>query len=68
MPPVAPTPAWWLADGVLPAHYDVVGQALLATLGAGLGDAFTPDVKQAWTTVYGVVADTMKSGAEEFSK
>eukprot|EP01051_Picozoa_sp_SAG22_P003113 SAG22_NODE_147_length_17533_cov_46.384536_12_plen_278_part_00 len=45
--------------GVLEAHYDVVGQALLKTLEMGLGDAFTAEVRQAWTEVYGVVSSTM---------
>ncbi|MEQ1686764.1 MAG: globin family protein [Burkholderiaceae bacterium] len=45
--------------GVMPAHYATVGAALLKTLGEGLGDAFTPAVKQAWTDVYGVIASTM---------
>jgi hypothetical protein len=30
----------------------------------GLGSAFTPDVKADWTTVYTVLATTMKAGAE----
>ena len=34
--------------GVRPAHYDTVGGALLWTLGQGLGDAFTPEVSEAW--------------------
>ena len=41
------------------SHYDTVGAALLDTLAAGLGDEFTPDVKQAWTDVYGVMANVM---------
>ena len=45
--------------GILPAHYDVVGQALLDTLALGLGDAFTPDLKAAWAEIYGVIAKTM---------
>lgn len=45
--------------GVIPAHYDVIGQALLKTLADGLGDAFTPEAKEAWTAVYGVVSSTM---------
>eukprot|EP00056_Hartaetosiga_gracilis_P022455 m.30619 g.30619 ORF g.30619 m.30619 type:complete len:166 (+) comp9654_c0_seq1:116-613(+) len=45
--------------GVVPAHYDVVGQALIDTLAAGLGDAFTDDVKEAWVALYGVVKTTM---------
>lgn len=46
-------------------HYAVVGAALLWTLEQGLGDAFTEDVKGAWTTVYGVLADTMIAAANE---
>ena len=45
--------------GVSDAHYETVGTALLWTLEKGLGSAFTPDVKDAWTTVYGVLASTM---------
>ncbi len=51
--------------GVKDAHYDTVGAALLWTLEAGLGDAFTEDTKAAWTAVYGVLADTMKAAAAE---
>jgi hemoglobin-like flavoprotein len=49
--------------GVAAAHYAIVGEALLWTLERGLGDKFTPDVKSAWTKVYGVLAATMQSGA-----
>lgn len=45
--------------GVLAPHYKVVGDALIETLKGGLGDDFTPEVEEAWKTVYGVVADTM---------
>jgi hemoglobin-like flavoprotein len=51
--------------GVLPKHYDTVGAALLWTLEQGLGTAFTPDVKSAWATVYGLLADTMKKAAAQ---
>lgn len=44
--------------------YDTVGQALLWTLDQGLGQAFTDDVRAAWTRLYGVVALTMKMGAQ----
>ena len=44
---------------VEPSHYDTVGAALLGTLEAGLGDDFTPDVKEAWTTVYGTMSSVM---------
>ena len=45
--------------GVTAAHYSDVGAALLNTLEAGLGKDFTPEVKQAWTAVYTVMANTM---------
>jgi nitric oxide dioxygenase len=46
--------------GVQPEHYDVVGAALLWTLEQGLGEAFTPSVRTAWTAAYGVLASTMQ--------
>ena len=49
--------------GVKDEDYDVVGEALLWTLGAGLGDAFTDDVKGAWTETYVVLSTTMKNAA-----
>lgn len=51
--------------GVVPAHYQTVAVALLDTLGKGLGDGFTPDTKDAWVAVYGVVSSTMIAAAEE---
>ena len=47
--------------GVLPEHYDVVGEALIATLGDALGTDFTSDVKDAWLAVWGIVRNTMVS-------
>ncbi|WP_136481297.1 globin family protein [Cognatitamlana onchidii] len=44
-------------------HYETVGAALLGTLEAGLGDAFTPEVKTAWADVYGTMADVMIDAA-----
>jgi hemoglobin-like flavoprotein len=38
--------------GVQDKDYDTVGQALLWTLGKGLGEAFTPEVEVAWSNVY----------------
>jgi len=49
--------------GVQDSHYDTVAAALLWTLEQGLGSAFTPDVKAAWTNAYGVLAGTMKEAA-----
>ena len=54
-----------LAYGVRDEHYDTVGGALLWTLEKGLGDAFTPEVKEAWATVYGILAKVMKDAANE---
>ncbi len=48
--------------GVTDEHYELVGAALLWTLEKGLGAAFTPDVKEAWTAVYQVLATTMLEG------
>lgn len=53
--------------GVKDQHYDTVGTALLWTLEKGLGDAFTAEVKEAWTTVYTLLATTMKNAAAEKS-
>lgn len=44
-------------------HYDTVATALVRTLGQGLGEAFTPQVKDAWVETYGVLAKTMKDAA-----
>ncbi|HEX3140689.1 MAG TPA: globin family protein [Rhizobacter sp.] len=49
--------------GVRDEHYDTVGTALLSTLQQGTGVAFTPEVREAWIEVYGVVASTMKEAA-----
>ncbi|MEP7299134.1 MAG: globin family protein [Burkholderiales bacterium] len=49
--------------GVRDAHYDSVGVALLKTLRQGLGVAFTDEVEEAWISVYGVIATTMKEAA-----
>ncbi len=51
--------------GVQAAHYDTVGAALLWTLEQGLGDAFAPEVREAWTTVYLLLAETALAGALE---
>lgn len=54
--------------GVKDEHYATVGAALLWTLEKGLGPAFTPDVKEAWATTYGVLASTMQKGAAQPTK
>jgi hemoglobin-like flavoprotein len=47
--------------GVEPRHYDTVGTALLWTLEQGLGDGFTPDVREAWAAAYGLLAGAMQT-------
>jgi hemoglobin-like flavoprotein len=53
--------------GVRDAHYATVGAALIWTLETGLGDKFTPEVREAWTSAYGLLADVMQLGALEAS-
>lgn len=50
--------------GVERAHYDTVGSALLWTLETGLGDAWTDDVRDAWTQAYGLISDCMAQGTQ----
>ncbi len=50
--------------GVRRQDYSTVGAALLWTLEQGLGPAYTAEVKQAWTDVYGLLAATMQQAAE----
>jgi len=52
-----------VAYGVKEEHYDTVGSALIWTLGQGLGDAFTPAVKQAWVEAYTILSSAMKQAA-----
>lgn len=51
--------------GVIDRHYDTVGEALSWALEKGLGKAFTPETKDAWTAVYVLLATTMKDAAGE---
>ena len=57
-----------IAYDVHPQHYDTVGAALLKTLEVGLADAFTSEVKQAWTEVYQLLAETMIEAANALGK
>jgi nitric oxide dioxygenase len=53
--------------GVRKAHFEVVGQAMLDTLARGLGEAFTPDVRDAWAGTYALLSGVMIAAAEEVS-
>jgi len=45
--------------GVRPAHYRLVGKALLWTLQRGLGPDWNPELEDAWTTCYTSLSDRM---------
>jgi nitric oxide dioxygenase len=49
--------------GVEPVHYTYVGNALLRTLKTGLGDDFTPELRNAWIEAYGLLSGVMKAAA-----
>jgi hemoglobin-like flavoprotein len=53
--------------GIEARHYGTVGTTLLWTLGQTLGAEFTPKVKSAWATVYGVLAATMQEAVTHSS-
>ena len=63
LPAVRALGARHVAYGVGERDYDTVGEALLWTLGRGLGEAFTPEVEAAWAEVYATLADAMQGGA-----
>lgn len=51
--------------GVDEEHYATVGAALLWTLEKGLGADFTPAVRDAWTSTYSLLANTMIEAQRE---
>lgn len=51
--------------GVSEDDYDDVGAALLKALRESFGDAFTPELEQAWGTVYGDLAEAMIAAQRE---
>ena len=65
LPAVKALGARHVAYGVRDEHYQIVGEALLWTLEQGLGEAFTDEVKEAWATVYSILAETAIQGAHE---
>lgn len=42
---------------ILPEHYPIVGENLIYAIKKVLGDAATPEIVNAWTEAYGVIAD-----------
>lgn len=49
--------------GVQPDDYQKVGASLIRTLENGLGDALTPDVRDAWSTAYAALSGAMIDAA-----
>jgi hemoglobin-like flavoprotein len=56
-----------IAYGVKKEQYDTVGQALIWTLEQGLGADFTPEVKEAWTKVYTLLASIVTTAYKDES-
>ena len=54
--------------GVLPEHYTIVGQYLLAAIKEVLQDAATDEIINAWAEAYGVIADIFISVEEDLYK
>ena len=51
--------------GTAAEHYDAVGDSLLATLAHFAGDTWTPELANAWSDAYSMVADAMRQAAKE---
>jgi hemoglobin-like flavoprotein len=51
--------------GVEAAHYETVGSALLWTLERGLGEDFTPEVRDAWVQTFAFLSAAMKRASAE---
>lgn len=48
------------------AHFNLVGEALIFTLGKALSQSFTTELEAAWRRVYSLIAEEMMIGAAEF--
>lgn len=68
MPAVRALGARHAGYGVTAEQFAPVGAALLWTLERGLGEAFTPEVKDAWATAYRVLSQTMIGAMEKMPK
>lgn len=54
--------------GIRDEHYATVGEALLWTLGQGLGERFTPETRDAWANAYALLSGRMMAAAADLSK
>lgn len=48
-------------------EFEYVGQALLSVLEEGLGEAFTPALKAAWTDLYAIITDIMVTAITDYN-
>jgi hemoglobin-like flavoprotein len=51
--------------GVEPRHFEIGGVALVWTLESGLGEAFTPAVREAWLEVWNFIVEGMVAGMRQ---
>jgi hemoglobin-like flavoprotein len=54
-----------LSYGVEDHMYPWVGECLIATLGEIAGDAWTPEVRDAWVEAFGAISGLMLAGAQQ---
>jgi len=54
-----------VAYGALPEHYPVVAEVMLDSMAEIAGEAWTPEIAEAWAGALGLVAAAMLEGAEE---
>jgi hemoglobin-like flavoprotein len=60
LPPLAALAKRHTGYGVEDRHFDSVGDALLWAMTDVLGDAFTPDLRDAWAQAYAMVSSVMR--------
>ena len=51
-------------QGIRAADYAFVGEALIAAIGAVVGDGWTSGAEESWRRMYALIADAMLEGAE----
>ena len=51
--------------GAQPEHYAVVGECLLATIEVGMADSWNKELKEAWSTAYGILSGAMIQAQQE---
>lgn len=54
--------------GAQPGHYQLVGNCLVATLKAGLGDKWNNELQDAWVTAFGILQTAMLNQYEGYQK